>query len=70
MSVAGYDKKHLDHLKRQLVAGSIDYDKLVREHGVVLCDYEYNINTSNGDATATDKRLTDYKVGDSIEGDQ
>ena len=67
MSVAGYDKKHLDHLKRQLVAGSIDYDKLVREHGVVLCDYEYNINTSNGDATATDKRLTDYKVGDSIE---
>lgn len=67
LSVAGYDKKHLDHLKRQLVAGSIDYDKLVREHGVVLCDYEYNINTSNGDATATDKRLTDYKVGDSIE---
>lgn len=67
MSVAGYDKKHLDHLKRQLVAGSIAYDKLVREHGVVLCDYEYNINTSNGDATATDKRLTDYKVGDSIE---
>ena len=67
LSVAGYDKKHLDHLKRQLVAGSIAYDKLVREHGVVLCDYEYNINTSNGDATATDKRLTDYKVGDSIE---
>lgn len=57
----------MDHLKRQLVAGSIAYDKLVREHGVVLCDYEYNINTSNGDATATDKRLTDYKVGDSIE---
>lgn len=66
MTVVGYDRKHLNSLKKQVVLGKIDYDALIREKGVILCDYEYNQQDATGNVTRGDKRLTDYKVGDKI----
>lgn len=66
MTAVGYDREHLDQLKKQIVEGEIDYDSLVQKHGVILCDYEYNPKDDTANVSSTDVRLTDYKVGDEI----
>lgn len=62
----GYDRKHLQTLRKQLVSGRINYDQLVQKQGVVLCDYQYNVKDAEGNVTKKDVRYTDYKVGDTV----
>lgn len=64
LTAIGYDRKHLDTIKSQIVSGEIDYDNMVKENGIILCDYKYNPKDEDGNAVQKDIRLTDYKVGD------
>ena len=66
VTAIGYDRDHLDGLKGQIVSGAIDYDKMVKENGIVLCDYKYNPKDEDGNVVREDVRLTDYKVGDTF----
>ena len=66
LAAVGYDKEHMKGLEKQLVAGSLDYDRMVQERGVLLCDYQYNQKDENGNYTKEDARRTDYKPGDKL----
>lgn len=66
-SDVGYDEKHLKGMKSRLVDGTLDYRKMVQQNGVILCDYQYNKKDDEGNTTTEDTRVTDYKVGDTIE---
>ena len=66
VTAIGYDRDHLNGLKGQIISGEIDYDNMVRENGIVLCDYEYNPKDEDGNAVNKDVRLTDYKVGETF----
>ena len=66
LTAIGYDRKHLDTIKSQIVSGEIDYDNMVKENGIILCDYKYNPKDEDGNAVKEDIRLTDYKVGDKL----
>ena len=66
LTAIGYDRKHLDTMKSQIVSGEIDYDNMVKENGIVLCDYKYNPKDEDGNAVKEDVRITDYKVGDKL----
>ena len=37
LTAIGYDRKHLDTIKSQIVSGEIDYDNMVKENGIILC---------------------------------
>lgn len=67
LTAIGYDRKHLDTIKSQIVSGEIDYDNMVKENGIILCDYKYNSKDEDGNAVKEDIRLTDYKVGDKFQ---
>lgn len=60
----GYDKDHFNQLKSYLLEGEISFEKMEKEHGVILCDTKYNDKDAEGNEI--DYRLTDYKVGDTI----
>lgn len=66
MSHNAYDRRDLLSLKKYLIEGSIDYDAMTRENGVLLCDMEYNVSDVSTDFEQKDIRLTDYQVGDRI----
>lgn len=61
-----YDKQQFQTLSRYVVEGEISYDRMMEENGVILCDYIYNISDRESDFNYVDRRMTDYKVGDTI----
>lgn len=61
-----YGKKDLESLKPYLIEGSIDYDAMTRENGVLLCDTRYNVSDKETDFNQEDVRQTGYQVGDHI----
>ncbi|MCH5267710.1 MAG: ABC transporter permease [Lachnospiraceae bacterium] len=61
-----YDKEQIKELSKYLVEGKISYDKMVKEDGVLLCDYTYNVKDAQSDYNYEDRRTTEYKVGDTI----
>lgn len=63
---SAYDGKDLQELEKYLIEGSIDYDVMTRENGVLLCDMEYNVSDKRTDFEQKDLRRTDYQVGDRI----
>lgn len=63
---SAYGRKDLQELEKYLIEGSIDYDAMTRENGVLLCDMEYNVSDKRTDFEQKDLRRTDYQVGDRI----
>lgn len=61
-----YDREHIDRLKKYVLEGEADYDAMTEQKGVLLCDMEYNVATSETDFNQADVRRTEYKVGDTI----
>lgn len=61
-----YDKQQFQTLSKYVVEGEISYDKMMEENGVILCDYIYNISDRESGFNYVDRRMTDYKVGDTI----
>ena len=61
-----YGRKDLQSLKPYLIEGSIDYDAMTRENGVILCDMRYNVSTKETDYNQADVRQTGYQVGDHV----
>ena len=66
MNHSAFDRQDLLELKKYLIEGSIDYDTMTQENGVLLCDMEYNVSDKRTDFEQKDLRLTDYQVGDRI----
>lgn len=66
VSHTAYDREDIEYLKKYLIAGSIDYDKMVREQGVLLCDMKHNEESIQTDFNQEDVRMTNYQVGDRI----
>lgn len=61
-----FGKEDIQSLKPYLIEGSIDYDALTRENGVILSDMEYNVSNESTEYNQEDIRLTKYQVGDHI----
>ena len=62
-----YEKGVLEQLEPYLLDGSIDYDRMVAEGGILICDVNRIIeNGPMGGNGAAPARLTNYKVGDTI----
>ncbi|MDE6851898.1 MAG: ABC transporter permease [Lachnospiraceae bacterium] len=61
-----YEREDIEYLKPYLIEGSIDYDVMVQNHGVLLCDMKYNEESIETDFNQEDVRMTGYHVGDRI----
>lgn len=61
-----YGREDLQSLEPYLIEGSMDYDTMTRENGVILCDMRYNVSTKETDFNQADVRQTGYQVGDHI----
>lgn len=66
----GYTKDDIIKEKEYLLDGEIDYDKMVEENGILVCNtYKKSIEKNAGFAKASKKETieaTDFKVGDTV----
>ena len=66
----GYTKEDIEKEKEYLLDGEIDYDKMIKENGILVCNsYKKTVEKSAGFANSSKKEIieqTDYKVGDTV----
>lgn len=61
-----YSPEEIKELSKYVVEGGVSYDKMMKENGIIICDYEYRVSDLQSDFNYVDRRTTDYKVGDTI----
>ena len=67
----GLTEEGMEKEKKYLESGEIDYDKMVAENGILVCNTYKETESKNAGFASSYKKetyeLTDYKVGDTVE---